>query len=198
VFRTSLLHCTRRYTASVQLGQSDVRDDHQKSTDGVSYARSKEPIDWNVARQIEEKSRLRLTRQGKWTIYEWDEWNRLSGKRQFKTTGVNSKDIWNLCFCRRRTVVVTMSWWTYGIYRLERNLGHVPMSYFAITNSWFVNRNHGKQEVFNSGIHLNHNIWISDSYFTVSKNGTTCRKGESCCSRRFSIPFTFSETEFTD
>jgi hypothetical protein len=45
-----------------------------------------------------------------------------------------------------------------------------------------VARNHQNEEVCNPGIHLNHKILISTSYFTGNQNGTTRQTDESWCS----------------
>ncbi len=47
-------------------------------------------------------------------------------------------------------------------YRWKCSTGQ--KSCFVITNSWFMTRNHKKQEVRDSGIHLNYKIPISCSY----------------------------------
>ncbi len=61
---------------------------------------------------------------------------------------------------------------------------------FASTNFSFVTRNLQKEEVRNSGIHLNHRILISNFYFFASQNGTTRQTDERWCPPRFSILFT--------
>ncbi len=53
-------------------------------------------------------------------------------------------------------------------YRYESRT--CTLSCFASTNSWFVNRNHEKLKVRNSGIHLIYKILISSTYFTASQN----------------------------